>query len=415
MEYRMQKSSTRRVLAVIGAVFTAFASFMLAVIPAGAFTVTFVRHAESQANADGIIDTKVPGPGLTPLGQTQANAVAAVLNTQAHDGIYASTMVRTQQTATPYATLLAAPNPVTISADPYHPDYSKDIVVLNGLQEIGAGIFEGSSEDEGIGRIGYVLAPVAWSLGLRFVRIPGSEDGNEFDARVDAALDQIENDGQSDDPVVFSHGATIMFWTMMNVDNPDPTLLLTHQLDNTETVVVEKNDDGSWTLKNWGGEEIGPATLPIQLFVNTRDLIVAPQTALYNMRRPVLNLDAQGIAETGAQGVQDVAKATVKFATDTVTDIGNAVSGLGSATQTNATAANLTGKTRGATDLTAGNKVAPGSRVADAVARNNERINEAVQDVRNEINASIKKASDAVKKVADAAKDAAEGTKKDAA
>ena len=394
----MHKSSTRRVLGVVGAAFTAVVSFILAVIPAGAMTVTFVRHAESQANADGIIDTTVPGPGLTDLGWSQADAVADELIEQDHDGVYASTMVRTQQTANPYAVLK-----------------NKDIVVLNGLQEINAGILEGSSEDEGIGRLGYALAPVAWSLGLRFVRIPGSEDGNEFDARVDAALEQIENEGHSDDPVVFSHGATIMFWTMMNVDNPDPTLLLTHQLDNTETVVVEKNDDGSWTLRSWGGEDVGPATLPVQLFVNTRDLIVAPQTAAYNMRQPVLALDPQGIAESGAQGVEDVAKATVKFGTDTVTDIGNAVKGLGSAAQSAAPATRLTEKTNGATDLTAGNKVAPGSRVAAAVSRNNERVTEAVQDVRNEISASIKKAGDAVKKVADAAKDAADGAKKDAA
>ena len=386
----MHKSSTRRVLGVVGAAFTAVVSFILAVIPAGAMTVTFVRHAESQANADGIIDTKVPGPGLTDLGRTQADAVAAILNGQVHDGIYASTMIRTQQTAKPYAVLT-----------------NKEVMVVDGLQEISAGILEGSSEDEGIGRLGYALAPIAWSLGLRFVKIPGAEDGNEFDARVDAALADIEADG-SDEPVVFSHGATIMFWTMMNVDNPDPTLLLTHQLDNTEAVVVEKNDDGSWTLKSWGGEDVGPATLPVQLFVNTRDLIVAPQTALYN-------LGQDPSAGAGAQGVEDVAKATVKFATDSVTDIGNAVKGLGSAAQSSAPAAKLTQKANGATDLTAGNKVAPGGRVAEAVSRNNERVTEAVQDVRNEISASIKKAGDTVKKVADAAKDAADGAKKDAA
>ena len=299
-------------------------------------------------------------------------------------------MIRTQQTAKPYAVLK-----------------NEDVTVVDGLQEISAGILEGSSEDEGIGRLGYALAPIAWSLGLRFVKIPGSEDGNEFDARVDGALADIEADG-SEAPVVFSHGATIMFWTMMNVDNPDPTLLLTHQLDNTEAVVVEKNDDGSWTLKSWGGEEVGPANLPTQLFVNTRDLIVAPQTALYNFGRDIS-------VGSGVKSVEDVAKATVKFATDTVTDLGNAVKGLGSAAQSNAPAAKITGKTNGATDLTAGNKVAPGGRAAEAVSRNNERVTEAVQDVRNEISASIKKAGDAVKKVADAAKNAADGAKKDAA
>ena len=62
---------------------------------------------------------------------------------------------------------------------------------------------------------------------------------------------------------------------------------------------------------------------------------MAPQTAAYNMRQPVLALDPQGIAESGAKGVEDVAKATVKFATD----IGNAVKGLGSAAQGSAPAA----------------------------------------------------------------------------
>ncbi|WNG92390.1 histidine phosphatase family protein [Mycobacterium sp. ITM-2016-00318] len=395
----MHKSSSRRVLGVIGAAFTAVISFILAVIPAGAMTVTFVRHAESQANADGIIDTKVPGPGLTELGWSQARTVAGQL--PAHpSGIYASTMIRTQQTATPYAARIeygadSAENEAKVAVGTVP---GSDVRVLDGLQEISAGILEGSSEDEGIGRLGYALAPIAWSLGLRFVRIPGSEDGNEFDARVDAALKQMETDG-SETPVVFSHGATIMFWTMMNVDNPDPLLLLTHQLDNTETVVVEKNDDGSWTLKSWGGEEVGSANLPTQLFVNTRDLIVAPQTALYNFSRDV------GV-ETGVEGVEDVAKATAKFGTDTVIDIGNAVQGLGAA-ETNSSAAALTANAGSTTNRTAGNKVTPGGRITGGLSRNNERVREAVQDVRNDIATSIKKVGDTAKKVADGANDAA--------
>lgn len=376
----MQRSSTRRVMAVIGAAFTAVVSVILAVIPAGAMTVTFVRHAESQANADGIIDTQVPGPDITADGQTQAAMVADILAGQDHDGIYASTMVRTQQTAAPYATKV-----------------NKEVTVLDGLQEISAGILEGSSEDEGVGRLGYALAPIAWSLGLRFVRIPGSEDGNEFDARVDSALEEVEADG-SDTPVVFSHGATIMFWTMMNVDNPDITLLLDHQLDNTDSVVVEKNEDGGWTLVSWGGEDVGPANLPTQLFVNTRDLIVAPQTALYDFSQE------PGV-ETGVKGVEDAAKATVKFGTDTVADIGNAVRGAVPSAE----------KPNGATDLTAGNKFAPGHRVTSAISKNNARVEAAVQDVRSEISASIKKVGDTVKKVADAAKDATDGERRDAA
>nr|MDT0525541.1 hypothetical protein [Streptomyces sp. DSM 41633] len=67
---------------------------------------------------------------------------------------------------------------------------------------------------------------------------------------------------------------------------------------------------------------------PTQMFVNFRDLIVAPQKAVYNMRIPVLTLDAQGIVTTGAQGIHDVAQAGVKFVTDSVTDTVNAITGI---------------------------------------------------------------------------------------
>lgn len=39
---------------------------------ARSITVTFVRHAQSEANASGTIDTEVPGPGLSPEGKGQA-------------------------------------------------------------------------------------------------------------------------------------------------------------------------------------------------------------------------------------------------------------------------------------------------------------------------------------------------------
>jgi broad specificity phosphatase PhoE len=329
MESLMYTSITRQVLGVITAVVAAVALVIGIAIPAGAMTVTFVRHGESEGNASGLIDTKTPGPPLTALGVTQANDVAAILDPNSYDAVFASTMLRTQQTATPFAAKKYQGGDqaaVTISTDPYHP-VPADITVLNGLQEISAGIFEGSPEDSGIGRIGYILAPLMWTLGLRFMRIPGSEDGNEFEARVNGALDQI-GDGGSDDPLVFSHGATIMFWTMMNVDNPDLSLLVSHPLDNTDVVVVESNGEGGWTLKSWAGINVAPASFGTQMFVNVRDLIVAPQTALYNLRAPILALDIPGIVTGVQQGVSDVAAATRTFVVRTVQDVAAALRGL---------------------------------------------------------------------------------------
>src|SRR3954470_6829031 len=190
----------RRLSLVTATVIAAIALMLTAALPAWAaeaMTLTFVRHGESEANAAGIIDTSVPGPHLTALGQQQAAAVADALAGNNYDGVYASSMIRTQETAEPLATQLGEP-----------------IAVLPGLREIDAGVFEGQSEDSGLGRIGYVVGPLAWTLGARFVPVLGGEDGNAFDARVDDAVQTIYDSGDRN-VVVFSHGATIMFWTMM--------------------------------------------------------------------------------------------------------------------------------------------------------------------------------------------------------
>ncbi len=74
-------------------------------------TLTFIRHAESEANAAGVIDTSVPGPSLTEAGEQQATATANRLKSNGYDGVYASDMVRTQQTAAPMAKALASRSP----------------------------------------------------------------------------------------------------------------------------------------------------------------------------------------------------------------------------------------------------------------------------------------------------------------
>lgn len=96
-------------------------------------TITFVRHAESAGNAGGIIDTTVPGPPLTAKGEVQAKDAAVALAAAPHDGVYASTMIRTQQTAQPYAD-----------------DVGRQIVVLPGLREIEAGDLEGRPEEDAL-------------------------------------------------------------------------------------------------------------------------------------------------------------------------------------------------------------------------------------------------------------------------
>lgn len=360
---------SRRALTAVMTVLAAVGLFFMSALPAWAaqsVTLTFVRHGESYGNIPGAgIDTTVPGPVLTTLGQTQAATVATVLAAQVHDRIYYSDMIRTQQTADPLITA----KPTWTAAE------------VGGFREISAGIFEGSPVDSGLGRIGYFLIPVAWSLGLRSIPIPLGEGGNEFEARFNDSIATVIADG-SVDPVIFSHGAAIMAWTLMNVKNPDLGLVLSHPLGNTEQVVVTGNPEDGWTLVSYAGTPVSATPgLGTQLFVNFRDLIVAPQTAVYNVIQAVKTLNLPTIVGAIREGVISVVQAGVTFVKSTVTDIAQAVIGaLPVAAQPPATSSTLgaakpaapvaatevaqpqakSGESgNGATDLSDGNKVEP--------------------------------------------------------
>jgi len=197
-------------------------------------TLTLVRHGQSAANASGLIDTSVPGPELTARGWCQATLVAPQLAPNHYDGMYASTMVRTQETATPTSQLLGEP-----------------VTVLSGLREIEAGQYEGTPE-AGMAQT-YFAAPRRWLQGDRNARIPGSVDGNEFEARFNEAVQNIYDGGQQN-PVAISHGAAIMTWVLMNVRNPDLSLLSSKPLPNVGHVVVTGNPTDGWILTEWDAD-----------------------------------------------------------------------------------------------------------------------------------------------------------------
>lgn len=225
-----------RAVPLLTAIVLVLATLLAPTAAAGGYrsiTLTFVRHAQSAGNASGLIDSSTPGPPLTDLGRTQAVTSAQRLASHHYDGIFASTMIRTQQTAQPMADTLGEP-----------------VTVLTGLHEVEAGVYEGQPEASAVQT--YFSAPEQWLRGDRSARIPGSIDGNEFDARFDGAVQQIYDSGD-DNPVAYSHGAAIMLWVQMNVANPDPQLLMNHPLNNTGYVVIKGNPTDGWTLTDWDG------------------------------------------------------------------------------------------------------------------------------------------------------------------
>ena len=200
---------------------------------ARSITLTFIRHAQSEANASGIIDTSEPGPGLSPEGKGQAEQVAHQLARNNYDAVYASTMARAQQTAAPLAAELGT-----------------RVEVLPGLQEINAGWFEGKPVSTA--PTTYLLAPADWLNGDVQNSIPGSISGKAFNDRFTAAVQKIYDSGHSN-PVVFAHLYSIEYWVLMNVKNAKDSLLTSHPLPNTGRVVITGNPSTGWTLVEWDG------------------------------------------------------------------------------------------------------------------------------------------------------------------
>lgn len=294
-----------------------------------AIVLDFVRHGESGDMS--VINTQVPGPSLTPTGEEQAQALAGVLKGTGINDIYASTMIRSQETAEPLAAAL--------HLWPLNADH-----ILSGLNEINAGIFEGTPVNVGdlpVGGALYLLAPALWTLGLYFVPELGSSDANGviFEDRVNDAVEKIydlgaANGGGNMTDAVFSHEGTIAIWTLMNVDNPDFQVVLNELLTTGEllpyTGIVEVKGDplDGWTLVSWDGQPVPQDPgLPTDLFVDFRDLITAPQTAAYHLYEALAGGDPAAIEGAIQAGINQVDTATAQFPTAVLDDVVNALTG----------------------------------------------------------------------------------------
>ncbi len=209
-------------------------------------TLTFIRHAESEANVAKIIDSDIPGPDLTEEGRAQAEQLAHQLSRNSFDAVYASQMARTQQTAAPLAHALG-----------------KTVEILPGLNEINAGRYNHTPSKGACVQTDHdrwldatcsphLLAPADWLNGDVQDAIPGSVNGNQFNDQFTAAVQKIYDEGHAK-PVAFSSRESIMYWTMMNVKNPKDSLVKTHPLSNVSRVVITGSPTLGWTLVDWDG------------------------------------------------------------------------------------------------------------------------------------------------------------------
>jgi hypothetical protein len=272
-----------------------------------------VRHGESTANLAGIIDTVPPGAHLDDTGLGQATTVAGLINGEFKDGIagvFTSDEIRTVETAAPLAESLGL-DPTTL------PAYA-------GLNEIPAGVFEGHSTTS-LDGILYLLGPLAWALGFPLVPDLGdpSVNGITFDESFGGAVQSIfDSTASASGPVndvAFSSEGAIAVWTLMNVNNPDFSILLheviTNQefLPNTGQVVID-GSPGDWTLVSYDGVAVPQdPSLGTELFVDFRNLLDAPQFALYDIHEALLTGSSTMIDGAVHAGLTQVDTALSQF------------------------------------------------------------------------------------------------------
>ena len=274
-----------------------------------------VRHGQSVDNLEKILGTVPPGAPLTELGEQQAHEVALLIHADypnGFDGIYASELVRGQSTAQPLADLLHT-----------------DLRVLPGLNEINAGFLEGANLTT-ITEVAYILPAVLWILGLYFVPVLGSTidpNGMAFQDRVSDAVQTIYNNSAPENgamtSVAFAHAGTIAAWTLMNVKNPDLSLVVkdlidTHQpLPNTGQVVIQGSPEDGWKLLSWNGTAV-PAQPDFltSLFVGFRDVITAPQMALWHLWESLIGGGGPATGDVAPNGSDDALGGVTGVPTD---------------------------------------------------------------------------------------------------
>lgn len=207
--------------------------------------IVFVRHAESLANTIGSLDCAVPGPELSPEGFRQAGALVTDLPEDLEElpvrAIWASTMIRAQQTAQPLAEHLGLPVRV-------HPL----------LHEGDVGDLHARVDDEAHQALEDLFA--CWQMQGELERgAPNGETGHQLLGRLRSSVADVLADLGSDEPgaaVVISHGAILRLGLARLCDGVTPAYTLAHHLPNTARVVVDvldPDDPPRLVCRSWAG------------------------------------------------------------------------------------------------------------------------------------------------------------------
>ncbi|GAA4827004.1 histidine phosphatase family protein [Actinomycetospora corticicola] len=201
-------------------------------------TLVLCRHGQTPANVAKILDTLLPGPGLTDLGRLQAEALGKELSALAVTALYGSRARRAQETAGVVGTVLGmTPG------------------VVDGVHEVQVGDLEGRSDDASVDVFRGVYD--AWRDGDLSARMPGGESGQDVLDRYLPAVEDLRRRHPDGTTVLVSHGAVLRLVGHALAGASDLRPDGDDHLDNCGRLEFEALPDGGWRLVAWRREAPG--------------------------------------------------------------------------------------------------------------------------------------------------------------
>lgn len=195
--------------------------------------VLVIRHGQSEANVPQIWTSAVEGYPLTPLGWEQAAALGVALKDRDVAALYASPLVRAQETAQALGEALGL-EPRT----------------LVGIEELHVGVHEGGSNED-VGPIAIGVFERWWLHDDLDSGFEGGETGRHIVERMARALDGLADAHDGQTVAMVSHGGAIAVGLTALCPELTPAFVSQNFLANTEVVEVVRDAAGTWHCESW--------------------------------------------------------------------------------------------------------------------------------------------------------------------
>ncbi|GAA4345766.1 bifunctional histidine phosphatase family protein/GNAT family N-acetyltransferase [Angustibacter luteus] len=195
-------------------------------------TVLVLRHGQSAGNVSRRLSSAAPGGELTEHGRQQAADAAATLVDRNIARVYASPLVRAQQTAQIVAE--------TVGAGP--------VQLLDDVREFSLGECEGSDTDEDWARVDGLFD--SWLNGHLEHALPGGESGLDVLARIRSGLEAVADQHRGETVVVVSHGGVMSMALPLIAGDVRDDRARGSGVPNCGLVEMQGDADG-WSLVAW--------------------------------------------------------------------------------------------------------------------------------------------------------------------